>query len=102
MLPGQPKDYDRFLQSERRHCDDIDGGGEVCLTMVPDSLCSRLHSDHNFYAICTEFLDPWNEGPWPGGGCLLVFVFSCLCVSVSFYFSFSVIIYVYDHCFIYI
>lgn len=59
----KPKDYDRFVQSEHMLCSD-----ESCLSMVPQQLCTHLHSDHNYYAICTSLLDPLiKDGTMPGG-----------------------------------
>ena len=43
--------------------------------MVPDNLCTHLHSDHNYYAICTNLLDPLIDNSiMPGGQCLVVAV----------------------------
>lgn len=57
------KGYDQFLQSDHLDCTD-----STCLSMVPSKLCIHLHSDHNYYAICSSLLDPLiNDGVMPGG-----------------------------------
>ena len=36
--------------------------------MIPNNLCTHLHSDHNYYAICTNLLDPLiDDSIMPGG-----------------------------------
>ena len=65
-LAEKPQGYDRFIQSEHGLCED-----STCLSMIPDNLCTHLHSDHNYYAICTNLLDPQIDNSiMPGGQCL--------------------------------
>ncbi|XP_076435478.1 divergent protein kinase domain 2A-like [Babylonia areolata] len=61
----KPPEYERFLQSEHSLCTDGD-----CLAMMPHRLCSRLHSDHNYYAVCNRLLDPALEDSLMPGGLL--------------------------------
>nr|KAG5692320.1 hypothetical protein BaRGS_009530 [Batillaria attramentaria] len=59
------KNYDQFLQSEHGSCEK-----PTCLSFIPEDLCSRLHSDHNYYAVCTNLLDPLMEDSTMPGGLL--------------------------------
>jgi hypothetical protein len=57
------KGYEDFIQSEHGDCQGTD-----CLTMIPAQLCTHLHSDHNYYAICSSLLDPtMDDGAMRGG-----------------------------------
>lgn len=59
----KPRDYDKFLQSQHHDCE-----GSTCLAFVSEELCSRLHTDHNYYAICKNILDPLlDDSEFPGG-----------------------------------
>ncbi|PVD18343.1 hypothetical protein C0Q70_20892 [Pomacea canaliculata] len=59
----KPRKYDEFLQSMHHLCED-----SRCLAFNANDLCTRLHSDHNYYAVCFNLLDPLMTDPLMPGG----------------------------------
>lgn len=59
----KPKGYEDFIESHHRLCTSND-----CLSFNPNDLCTHLHSDHNYYGVCINLLDPHMESSiMPGG-----------------------------------
>lgn len=63
LFAEKPRKYDEFLQSMHHLCED-----SRCLAFNANDLCTRLHSDHNYYAVCFNLLDPLMTDPLMPGG----------------------------------